>query len=187
MPVLRAASHSDAGELSVGAFLSGWLAHTRARVRASTYDGYESLIRCRALPSIGGVRLRELHPLQLLDMYARLMVPRSAGGPGLSGGTVRNLHLVLAQALGQAVRWQLIAVSPAPGAQPPRPRRPHRYVVDPPFAAGARRRQRWSARDSGCACGVDGDASWRDPRAAVGRCEPGHVSAARTTHPAADS
>jgi integrase len=44
---------------------------------------------------------------------------------------VLNLHLVLAQALGQAVRWQLLASNPAAGAQPPRPRRPPRQVVDP--------------------------------------------------------
>ena len=75
----------------------------------------------------------DLRPLQLQDLYARLMIPKAAGGPGLSGGTVRNLHLVLAQAFGQAVRWQLIPVSPAAGAQPPRPRPPHRFVVDPPL------------------------------------------------------
>jgi integrase len=118
---------------SVHVFLTGWLAHVRGRVRASTYDGYESLIRCRALPSIGHLGLLELHPLDLQDLYGRLMTPKAAGGPGLSGGTVRNLHLVLSQAFGQAVRWQLIPVSPAAGAQPPRPRRPHRYVVDPPL------------------------------------------------------
>lgn len=91
------------------------------------------MLRCRALPGIGEICLQELHPLQLQELYSRLMVPKAAGGPGLSGGTVRNLHLVLAQALGQAVRWRLIAVSPAAGVQPPRPRRPHRFVVDPPL------------------------------------------------------
>ena len=42
-----------------------------------------------------------------------------------------NLHLVLNQALGQAVRWQLLPSNPAKGTQPPRPKRSERLVVDP--------------------------------------------------------
>lgn len=119
--------------LTVEAFLCGWLAHVRGRVRASTYEGYESLVRCRALPSIGEVGLQDLHPLHLQDLYGRLFRPVKSGGAGLSGGTVRNLHLVLTQAFGQAVRWQLLLRSPAAGAQPPRPRQPHRAAIDPPL------------------------------------------------------
>jgi hypothetical protein len=48
---------------------------------------------------------------------------------------VLNLHLVLAQALSQAVRWGLIDQSPAAGAQPPRPRRPEPVVVGPALAS----------------------------------------------------
>src|SRR5439155_18087671 len=53
---------------------------------------------------------------------------------GRSGGTVLNLHLVLTQALGQAVRWGLIGVNPASGAQPPRPHRPEQVVIDEALA-----------------------------------------------------
>jgi integrase len=42
-----------------------------------------------------------------------------------------NLHLVLTQAFGQAVRWQLLTVNPAHGAQPPRPRRSQPLSVSP--------------------------------------------------------
>src|SRR5439155_6071812 len=47
----------------------------------------------------------------------------------VSAGTVLNLHLVLVQALNQAVRWGLIGANPAKGAQPPRPRRPEPVTV----------------------------------------------------------
>ena len=90
-------------------------------------------VRCHALPGLGGVVLGELEPLRLQDLYARLSLPVATGGAGLSAGSVRNLHLVLGQAFGQAVRWRLIASSPAAGVQPPRARRPHRVVVDPPL------------------------------------------------------
>src|SRR3990170_3237535 len=41
-----------------------------------------------------------------------------------------NLHLVLTQALGQAVRWGYIPSNPAAGAQPPRPRRAEAAQID---------------------------------------------------------
>src|SRR5439155_7974053 len=74
----------------------------------------------------------DLAPLHLQRLYAALLA-----GPGsrVSGGTVLNLHLVLTQALSQAVRWGLLASNPAAGAQPPRPNRAEIAVVDAPLAA----------------------------------------------------
>ncbi|MBA3728154.1 MAG: site-specific integrase, partial [Actinobacteria bacterium] len=117
-------------DLSLGQYLQEWLAHARARVRATTYRGYESLIRLYAVPALGEVSLSELSPLHLQRLYSSLLVPERR----LSAGTVLNLHLVLTQALGQAVRWGILASNPAKGAQPPRPRRPEPVVVDPSLA-----------------------------------------------------
>jgi integrase len=93
------------------------------------HEGYEGLIRLYASPGIGHVPLSRLHPLHLQGLYASLIEG------GLGGGTVLNLHLVLSQALSQAVRWGVLDRSPAAGAQPPRPRRPEPQVVDPDLAA----------------------------------------------------
>jgi len=115
---------------TVGGFLAAWLAHMRGRVRRVTFEGYEVLVRRHALPALGALELAALRPLHLQDLYGRLL----AGGPGrrpLAAGTVLNLHLVLTQALGQAVRWELLAANPAAGAQPPRPRRAAPLVADP--------------------------------------------------------
>src|SRR5438552_11603455 len=103
---------------TAGEYLKQWLAHAKGRVRPTTYEGYEALIRLHALPAIGEILLGELTPLDLQGLYASLLSER-----GLSGGTVLNMHLVLTQALGQAVRWGLLTRNPAAGAQPPRPRR----------------------------------------------------------------
>src|SRR5712692_11864145 len=86
-------------------YLREWLAHTRGRVRATTYQGYESLIRLYASPALGEVPLSEVSPLHLQRLYSSLLVPERH----LSAGTVLNLHLVLTQALGQAVRWGILA------------------------------------------------------------------------------
>jgi integrase len=91
------------------------------------------LLRCHALPALAAVELVEVTPLRLQRLYGELL-DGTESRPALSGGTVLNLHLVLNQALGQAVRWQLLAVNPAAGVQPPRPKRSSRVVVDPDLA-----------------------------------------------------
>jgi integrase len=120
---------SDPALCSVAAYLSRWLAHARGRVRAVTYEGYETLLQRHALPRLGDLPLAGLTPLHVQDLYGSLLAPE--GSSGLSAGTVLNLHLVLTQAFAQAVRWQLLPANPVAGAQPPRPRRPARIVVDP--------------------------------------------------------
>ncbi len=114
----------------LGHYLQEWLAHARGRVRATTYGGYEYLIRVHAVPALGEIPLSELSPLHFQRLYSSLLVSERH----LSAGTVLNLHLVLTQALGQAVRWGICASNPVKGAQPPRPVRPEPVVVTPALA-----------------------------------------------------
>jgi integrase len=124
-----------AQDMSLGAYLQDWLSHMRSRVRATTYEGYSALVRHHALPRLGDVPLSELHPLQIQRLYAHLLEP-GAGTRGrtLSPKTVGNLHRVLREALGQAVRWRLIDVNPAASVEPPRNRRAEITVVDKALA-----------------------------------------------------
>jgi Phage integrase, N-terminal SAM-like domain len=127
----------------VAEFLDIWLAHVRERVRATTCEGYESLLRCHVPHELGAQPLTDVSPPDLQRMYVELLTGAERPKP-LSAGTVLNLHLVLTQAFGQAVRWQLLATNPAAGAQPPRPRRSQPVSVTPelldrPAAHGAPR------------------------------------------------
>src|SRR5437773_5574268 len=96
-PMIEARALEEDPALTVGDYLTEWLSHTRARVRTTTYRGYEGLIRLYALPHLGQIALPALRPLHLQRLYGELVIPRGT----LSGGTVLNLHLVLTQALGQ--------------------------------------------------------------------------------------
>jgi integrase len=118
-----------------GEFLSRWLLHARGRVRATTFKGYESLVRLHAMPVLANVPLSELRPLDLEDLYARLLSEPGERGTALSAATVRNLHRVLVLALSCAVRWGLLERNPARAAQGPRPRRPELAAVDQALAA----------------------------------------------------
>ncbi|MDP9225825.1 MAG: site-specific integrase [Actinomycetota bacterium] len=114
--------------MTTGAYLGAWLSHARGRVRPRTHDGYAGSIRLYAAPVIGEIPLADLTSLRLQGLYASVLAS------GRSGGTVVNLHLVLTQALSQAVRWGLIGANPAAGAQPPRPHRPEQVVIDEALA-----------------------------------------------------
>jgi integrase len=127
---MAAESPSTAAVLLVSEYFDRWLAHIRTRVRIKTWEGYEAHLRLHATPALGGLALAEVTPLQVQQLYGELM----AGERPLSGGTVLNLHLVLTQAFGQAVRWDMIVRSPVAGAQPPRPRRSEPVVVDQALA-----------------------------------------------------
>ncbi len=121
---------ASSGDMSIGEFLELWLAHMRERVRATTYEGHECLLRCHVPSELRVLQLVELTPLGLQRMYADLLAGGEERRP-LSAGSVLNLHLVLTQAFGQAVRWQLVPTSPAAGAQAPRPRRSQPAAVSP--------------------------------------------------------
>ncbi len=117
-------AEGSSGAPTVGEYLADWLVHARGRVRTRTYEGYEALIRCHVIAGIGERPLHDLTPLDLQRLYGSVL----ARYP--SGGTALNLHLVLTQALAQAVRWGLIPTNPASGAQPPGARRPETAAVD---------------------------------------------------------
>jgi integrase len=124
---MAAGSASGAGIL-VSEYLDQWLTHVRTRMRVKTWEGYEVLLRRYARPALG-----EVTALDVQRLYGELM---SREDRPLAGGTVLNLHLLLTQSFGQAVRWGMLDKSPTMGAQPPRPRRSEPAVID---AALARR------------------------------------------------
>src|SRR5712692_5876915 len=87
-------------EATVGSYLRSWLQHSKTRVRAKTYEGYEGVVRLYAEPRIGHISLRDLAPLDLQGLYAELL-----GGPDshLSGGPLLNRNLAPARRPSQAV------------------------------------------------------------------------------------
>lgn len=103
---------------TVQQYLGSWLdGVARLRVRPTTFDGYERLVRLHVNPEIGSVRLARLTPQALARLYERLLQK------GLSARTVSLTHSVLHSALSQALRWNLVARNPADAVDPPRTQR----------------------------------------------------------------
>lgn len=109
---------------TVAVFLDRWLADVAVgRLRPRTIERYTGLVRQHIAPAIGDVPIARLTPQHLVKLYA---AKRADLGPS----SIRYLHAVLHAALGQAVRWHLIARNPADAVAPPRPvdRQPMRYL-----------------------------------------------------------
>lgn len=104
-----------AGADTFGKYLTGrWLPHMRTRVSTETWERYESLVRVQLVPRCGRVKLAALRPHHLQAALDGMLAD------GAATASVVKAHRVAAQALAQAVKWQLLPTSPAAGVSPPR-------------------------------------------------------------------
>lgn len=89
-----------------------------APVTAATYS---TLVKTHIIPVIGHLKLRDLKPLHIEAVKAKVIAA------GRSQKSALNVHRLLNAVLKQAVLWQLLSRNPADGVQAPRPRRfiPH--------------------------------------------------------------
>jgi integrase len=114
-----------AGADAFGAYLAGrWLPHMRSRVRPETWTRYEGLVRVQIAPRCGRVKLSALRPHHLQAALDAMLAD------GAAPASVVKAHVVMASSLKQAVRWQLLATSPAVGVSPPRAVRPNLRIPD---------------------------------------------------------
>ncbi len=107
------------GQLTVADFLKRWLTdYAQVKVSPSTLHRYRLIVEHHLIPALGHLKLRELRPLQIQHAYSNFT--RRDGRPGtLSSKTVREHAALLREALGHAVKWQLLASNPALAVDPP--------------------------------------------------------------------
>lgn len=121
---IDAGSYVGPTKETITSFFRDWLPSAKSRMRSSTWATYETLAEKHIVPALGGVRLSRLTTAQINRFYADLLDHgRRDGKGGLSARTVGHIHGVLRLALGDAVKWQLLARNPAEQASPPRKQR----------------------------------------------------------------
>lgn len=92
----------SAPSLTVEKFLTLWLDATRPRLAAKTHERYSSLVRLYVLPVIGQLRLANVEPKHLRQLYHSMI------GKGLSKQTALHVHRALHTAFAYAVREERI-------------------------------------------------------------------------------
>jgi integrase len=108
--------------MTVATFLEYWLSVVETTVRPRTFKRYAEYVRVHAIPEIGHLRLTQLKPLHLQQMYASRLKT------GSSPSTVQHLHAVLHRALVMAERWEYVHRNVARQVSPPRV---PRYRIQP--------------------------------------------------------
>jgi integrase len=123
-------------KLTVGEYLVGeWLpSRDNADVSPSTRDTDRTVIEAWIVPHIGGVPLQKLTGKALDGLYATLRARGGRGGRPLRGKSVRNVHVTLSKALGDAVRRGHLVVNPI-------------HAVDPPARDDSVERAAWTAAE----------------------------------------
>ena len=103
-----------AERLTLAVHIERWLADVVAHsVRTSTRKNYGDLTRLYVLPTLGKIKLTQLQPAHVQQLYGALI------DQGRAPKTVRNVHAALRRALKQAVDWNLCPRNVASLVQPP--------------------------------------------------------------------
>jgi len=133
---------SDAGKVTLGHWMTSWLAdYIKPNGKPKTHEKYQSQVDLYINPSIGQKLLGKVTAPDLQRLYNRLM---TEGGKahkvinnegkevtvrkGLSAYTVRNVHVCLHAAFGQAIKVGLLTRNVTEATEPPRLTR---YEVKP--------------------------------------------------------
>lgn len=109
----------ERGRATVGSWLQRWLEEVaRPRLCPSTYRSYSDIVRLHLVPSLGGLRLSRLTPMDVQALLNRKLEA------GLSPRRVQYVHAVLRASLEDAMRFGLVARNVAWLVSPPRAERP---------------------------------------------------------------
>lgn len=121
---LQRGTFVEPAKMTVGEFLERWLRdYAEVSVRPSTLESYRALVRRHLIPALGKIPLAKLQPIHLQEMLARKQQE------GLSARSVRYLYSLMREALGHAVKWQLLGRNVAEAVDPPKLERAEREVL----------------------------------------------------------
>jgi integrase len=130
---LASGRYVEPSKLSLADFLLKWLEVVHSAVSAKTFERYRGIVVGHLIPHLGAYPLARLQPLHIQAYYSRALQGGRLDGRagGLAPQTVLHHHRVLKEALGQAVRWGLLARNPADAVDPPRVARKEMRTLTP--------------------------------------------------------
>jgi integrase len=107
---------------TVAEWVDRWLPSMASKIRSSTLRDYEQGLG-RVTARLGHVRLQDLRPLDIEELYASLLADGHRYGGGLSPKSVRNVHIALRRSLADAERFGLVQRNVAALVKAPSPQR----------------------------------------------------------------
>ena len=121
---IQGGTYLEPSKTTLAQFFERWLEHMRSQISPKSHARYSELARKNIAPLIGSVVLSKLRPAAISAAYSKALTEgRRNGAGGLSPQTVTHMHRVLKQALGQAMKWELLTRNPADAVDPPKTNR----------------------------------------------------------------
>jgi integrase len=130
---MKGGTYLEPSKTTVAQFLDRWLDHMKSQISTKSHARYSELARKNVVPLLGAVNLAKLRPAAISAAYSKALTHgRRDGKGGLSPQTVTHMHRILKQALGQAVKWELLNRNPVDAVDPPKAARGlmHTYDLD---------------------------------------------------------
>lgn len=114
-------------KLTTADWLVRWLAGHKAdgRISEATHGLYQGILQNHLVPAIGAIRLSDLRADHLIDLKGSLLADGGTAARPLSASAVREIFVVLRQALNQAVTVSLVQRNPVLSVRVPAVRRDH--------------------------------------------------------------
>ena len=122
---LNNGAYVDPVHVTLASYLDQWMRdYVDVSVRPRTAQGYATIVR-KLQDGLGQVSIVDLKAQHVQRYYARLLAV------GLSAQTVLHHHRLLHQALGQAVKWDMLTRNVMERVTPPRLRKPDFRSLEP--------------------------------------------------------
>ena len=115
----------DHSKITLGEYMDSWLVQAATRLKPATAESYRQYARAHIVPTLGGIPISKLQPIQLQQLYTSLL------SAGKAKRTVQYVHAILRRALNQAVKMGMILRNPATLVEAPRPDRQEMRVLTP--------------------------------------------------------
>jgi len=97
----------EPASIQFGKFLDRWLEETaKFKLRARTFDNYESLLNCHVRKILGAKRLSDIQSYEVQKLYNDMKKA------SYSPKTIRHVHNVLSLAFKQAIKWKMLIQNP---------------------------------------------------------------------------
>lgn len=119
-----ARDNASGARSTMDSLIQQWAAIAEQSVSPVTMRGYRVQINRHISPALGKLQVGDVATADLDRLYVAL-----AKRKGLAASSIRQVHVVIRQALQQAVQWDWIPRNPAERATVPRQERPH---ITPP-------------------------------------------------------
>ncbi len=100
----------EPSKMTLAEFLRRWMdQYARVNVGESTLQRWDRIIETHLIPALGAIPIAKLRPAHIVGYYAEAVQTgnKKTGGP-LSRTTLAMHHQVLRQAMGHALKWELV-------------------------------------------------------------------------------